>query len=296
MRKSSSRSLGLVFASVAAIAWHNHTLADQAGQLARAHAHNDYEHEQPLTGALAQGFTSVEADIWLVDGQLLVAHDRDQVQPGRTLTALYLEPLRTLARSHEGHIYPGFDHSVQLLIDIKSEGAETYRALHEVLERYADILSTFSYRNVREKAVTVVVSGHRPLELMARQPLRFAAYDGRWSDAGTEADAAFMPLISDNWNNCFKWIGVGQMPEDERQKLHDFVAAVHEKGQRVRFWATPEDKATREAVWRELVAAGADYINTDDLASLHAFLRENDSHPADPEIDWFGDVGELVAR
>lgn len=36
----------------------------------QAHAHNDYRHEQPLREALACGFTSVEADVHLVDGEL----------------------------------------------------------------------------------------------------------------------------------------------------------------------------------------------------------------------------------
>ena len=43
--------------------------------LARAHAHNDYEHTRPLQDALDHGFTSVEADVWLVDGELRVVHD-----------------------------------------------------------------------------------------------------------------------------------------------------------------------------------------------------------------------------
>jgi hypothetical protein len=49
--------------------------------LARAHAHNDYERDEPLSDALAQGFSSVEADVWLVDGKLLVAHDLEQATP-----------------------------------------------------------------------------------------------------------------------------------------------------------------------------------------------------------------------
>src|SRR5690242_5509037 len=43
--------------------------------LTRAHAHNDYEHTRPLLDALDQGFCSVEADVWLIDGELRVAHD-----------------------------------------------------------------------------------------------------------------------------------------------------------------------------------------------------------------------------
>jgi hypothetical protein len=39
--------------------------------LERAHAHNDYEHDRPLFDALSNDFKSVEADIWLVGGELI---------------------------------------------------------------------------------------------------------------------------------------------------------------------------------------------------------------------------------
>ena len=106
--------------------------------LAQAHAHNDYEHDRPLLDALEQGFTSVEADVWLVDGELLVAHDLEDVKPGVTLESLYLDPLQDLVRSQPGHsVYPHWDGSLQLLIDIKSEGEATYAAIEQELSNTA---------------------------------------------------------------------------------------------------------------------------------------------------------------
>ncbi len=61
--------------------------------LLHAHAHNDYEHARPLFDALDHGFCSIEADVYVVNGQLLVAHDREKVSPSRTLQALYLDPM-----------------------------------------------------------------------------------------------------------------------------------------------------------------------------------------------------------
>ncbi len=67
------------------------------------------------------------------------------------------------------------------------------------------------------------------------------------------------------------------MPSAERQQLQGIVDRAHAKGQRVRFWRTPDAAgAAREAVWLELVTADVDLINTDDLAGLEAFLIEND--------------------
>ena len=62
--------------------------------LKQAHAHNDYLHDRPLLDALDHGFCSVEADIFLVDGELLVAHTRSELSKERTLKKLYLNPLR----------------------------------------------------------------------------------------------------------------------------------------------------------------------------------------------------------
>ena len=50
-----------------------------SGPLPAAHAHNDYWHERPLHDALERGFCSVEADVFLVDGQLLVGHAKKEL-------------------------------------------------------------------------------------------------------------------------------------------------------------------------------------------------------------------------
>ncbi len=68
--------------------------ADNAAPLVHGHAHNDYQHARPLVEALECGFCSIEADIHLVDGKLLVAHDKEDVRANRTLESLYLDPLR----------------------------------------------------------------------------------------------------------------------------------------------------------------------------------------------------------
>ncbi|MFI0981021.1 phosphatidylinositol-specific phospholipase C/glycerophosphodiester phosphodiesterase family protein [Streptomyces sp. NPDC021093] len=246
--------------------------------LRRAHAHNDYEHPRPLHDALSHGFTSVEADIHLVDGRLLVAHDPVDLDPARTLEALYLDPLAALVKAHHGSVHPGDHGAFQLLVDIKTQGVETYLALHRALHPYRWMLSTYRDGRVRRGAVTPVVSGDRAARTpMEAQRTRYAFYDGRLDDLGTAAPASFIPLISSNWTESFGWQGSGPFPRAERDKLHALVRAAHRRGQRVRFWGTPDVPGpAREALWRELLAAGVDHLNTDDLAALEKFLRTYD--------------------
>ncbi|WP_171171456.1 phosphatidylinositol-specific phospholipase C/glycerophosphodiester phosphodiesterase family protein [Streptomyces sp. I05A-00742] len=243
--------------------------------LRRAHAHNDYEHPRPLTDALSHGFASVEADIWLVGDRLLVAHDSTGLDPRRTLAALYLDPLLRRVRENGGRVYRGYDRTLQLLIDIKSPGDATYRALSRELRRYRGILSTCADGGVRRGAVTAVVSGDRGARpAMEAERVRYAFYDGRLTDLGTAAPASFLPLVSDNWGQNFTWQGIGPMPARERAALRRIADRAHAEHRRVRFWATPDVPGpARDAVWRELLAAGVDHLNTDDLAGLEAFLR-----------------------
>lgn len=253
-------------------------LASQGGRgprpLWRAHAHNDYEHPRPLLDALDHRFGSVEADIYLVEGQLLVAHDPEDLDPSRTLESLYLAPLAARVRAHHGRVYRRDRRALQLLVDIKTEGASTYLELDRQLRRYGHLFTTYAHGRVLPGAVTAVVSGDRAARApMEAQHTRRAFYDGRLADLGTSAPASFVPLISDNWTLNFTWQGVGAFPDAERRKLRSIVGAAHARGQRVRFWATPDIAGpARDAVWTELVAAGVDHLNTDDLAGLEAFL------------------------
>lgn len=255
-----------------------HARADERGHgghpLWRAHAHNDYDHPRPLFDALAHRFGSVEADIYLVGNQLLVAHDPVDLDPTRTLEALYLDPLVSRVRANHGSVYRGYRRPLQLLIDIKTEGSSTYLELDRHLRRYPDLFTTYAHGRVRPGPVTAVISGDRAARTpMEAQSMRRAFYDGRLTDLGSAATASFVPLISDNWTLNFTWLGDGPFPEAERAKLREIIAVAHARRQKVRFWATPDLAGpARDALWGELLAAGVDYFNTDDLAGLETFL------------------------
>ncbi|MET9393545.1 phosphatidylinositol-specific phospholipase C/glycerophosphodiester phosphodiesterase family protein [Streptomyces sp. NPDC006624] len=240
----------------------------------RAHAHNDYEHPRPLSDALDHRFGSVEADVHLVGDRLLVAHDPEDLDPSRTLESLYLDPLAARVRANRGRVYRGHRGSLQLLVDLKTEGASTYLELDRHLRRYRHLLTTYAHGRVRRGPVTVVVSGDRAARVpLETQTVRRAFYDGRLADLGSQAPASFIPLISDNWTLHFTWRGVGAFPDAEREKLRGIVRAAHRRGQRIRFWATPDlPGPARDALWGELLAADVDHLNTDDLAGLEAFL------------------------
>ncbi|NOY60812.1 MAG: hypothetical protein GXO75_18035 [Calditrichaeota bacterium] len=240
--------------------------------LLRAHAHNDYAHEHPLFDALDYGFCSVEADIYLRDGTLYVTHDEKDIQSARTLQKLYLEPLRKRIEKNGGHVFPDCK-QVTLFIDIKSDADSTYRVLEKVLAKYKDILTLFTPTSRKNGPVVVILSGNRPFDLMRNETKRYAACDGRLSDLNAPGNVNLIPIISDKWSDYFKWHGAGKMPKEENEKLKQFVKRAHQNGQRIRFWDTDSNVAeNQQRIWKVLLEANVDLINTDDLAGLQRFL------------------------
>ena len=250
-------------------------LGAQVIPLEHAHAHNDYEHARPLAEALEHGFTSVEADIWLVDGKLLVAHDRDKVDTTRTLESLYLAPLRTIIQRSGGRVFET-TYPLTLLIDIKSDSTTTYVALDSVLRRYADILTIFADTLVIDGPIIAIMSGERALGIVKKSHVRYAALDGRLAhlDSARAYPARVMPLISDNWDKVTKWKGDGPPPPTLRADLARIVSRAHAQGRRLRFWATPDT----EVVWQVLREARVDLIGADNLDALRTSMLT----PRDP--------------
>lgn len=246
----------------------NHQPAE-AKPLVRVHAHNDYEHTRPLFDALDHGFCSVEADIYLVDGQLLVAHQRSQVRPDRTLQSLYLDPLRERIRKNNGKVYANGPECT-LLIDLKTDWQTIYPVLRKVLSDYSDILSTIENDAKHTKALSAIITGSRSLTMFKGETISYAAYDGELPDLDSEVPATVMPWISHNWSAAFRWHGVGEMPAEDAQKLHRIVERTHAKGRKLRFWGAPD----KPVFWNAMLEAGVDIINSDDLAGLQKFMNE----------------------
>jgi len=238
--------------------------------LPRAHSHNDYFRPRPLLDALESGFASVEADIYLVDGDLLVAHDRPRVQKDRTLDVMYLRPLAERARRNGGSVH-GDGQPLILLVDIKADGEAAYAKLREQLVPYQDVLTEYREPNgVRTRAITVILSGDRPVETVRKEPIRYVFLDGRFTDLEPNwTDAELFPLISDTWTKVTKWRGTGPMPLADRAKLRMFVGRAHRQRQKIRLWGAPDTPA----VWQELWDAEVDLIGTDRPAALAEWMR-----------------------
>ena len=223
--------------------------------------------------ALELGFASVEADVYLIDGDLHVSHDVPKtLRPERTLVQLYLEPLAAHLRAHGGRIYPGNNQPFYLMLDFKTASAATYARLKAVLALYHDILARPNPPGGEPNGpVTIFISGfkgRRPFYEVLSDPAAPVALDGTPDEVGLGIPAAVEPVVSASYTRFLKWSGAGAIPTEEQKQLHEFVVATHREGKKVRLWAIPHD----ERVWTYLLDQGVDLLSADDLPRLIAFL------------------------
>jgi hypothetical protein len=237
----------------------------QSFALPNAYAHNDYWHKRPLFDALSNGFTYFEADVFLHNGRLIVAHMNPWFKKRRTLEKLYLAPL---AHYLQSKVQTGMD-TLVLMIDIKSESEKTFLALERLLQKYKHILSSCENGQQVKRNLTIILTGHRPLALLKSKQCRLFYVDDNLQKADNDPGYSDMyATTSCKYSKLINWKGDGVMPAGDKKRLCELVTKAHSSGKKVRLWASPE----KENVWQELLRCGVDLINTNKLVALRRFF------------------------
>ncbi|WP_431291859.1 hypothetical protein [Pedobacter sp. P26] len=79
------KKIGINFAALAFVLGLQSASAQVKLSANRGHSHNDYKQEIPLLAAYYAEMGSIEADVFLKEGQLYVAHEASEIKPDFTL-------------------------------------------------------------------------------------------------------------------------------------------------------------------------------------------------------------------
>jgi hypothetical protein len=232
-------------------------------RLLPAYSHNDYNNVRPLEDALALGYQGVEVDYVLVGRELLVGHGRGEVMPGRSLERLYLAPLRERVRRC-GWVQSA-ERPFLLTIDYKDQGRWGYRALHELLEKYTDVVGATG----NPRAVQVVLVGwHPPLRELARDPVKLVTVQAHISRSGLRipGDTNLVGLVSLDYGKTMRWRGRGALSKDDQRVLQHITAARAALPNRlIRAYNVPPEPG----VYRLLLRSGVDLIGIKGLSRAY---------------------------
>ncbi len=228
------------------------------------HSHNDYWRPVPFWTAYSSKLYSYEADVFCIDGQLFVAHDREDVNPQGTLEKLYIEPIVSVYKENNGKPWEDAQHGIQLLVDIKSETDPAMQAISEAFGKYPEVFD----RSVNPYGVQIAITGRCPKPEDFDKWPRFIGFDGLVDLKYTPEQLERVVLISEPLFDYINWNGKGTIIPEQEAKLKDVIDKVHAMGLPIRFWGTPECETTYYTFYN----LGIDFINTDEPATASAFF------------------------
>ena len=225
----------------------------------KLHSHNDYLRTVPFWEAFGAGSASIEVDVILQNGELMAAHEKESIQPERTLKSLYLEPIQKakalgMIDSFEFH----------LLIDSKTEAYSTLDQIVKDASEFEGIL--FSAQN--PEGLKLIISGNRPKPEDYKNYPEWILFDYQNKVLSSELPWEKIGMVSLSFRQFSVWNGKGRIVETEKSKLVEFINLVHSFQKPVRFWASPDGKTA----WKAFYEMGVDYINTDQPGAAKSYL------------------------
>jgi hypothetical protein len=272
------------------------------------HSHNDEQRRIPLFEALASGCISVEADVHLARGDLLIGHSARGLSKDRTLRNMYLDPLHrmlvnqnALMSDHEsprGIFTRDPSRSVVLLVDLKSAEPEAFAELYNQLQPLRD-LDYLTYWNGTDRVtrpLTIVATGKTDFESVTAlsKDHRDIFWDAHLNELPSELDdwSVDPPIFKYNQSNShyastrygnalfrgrrheyYENLDLPRTPQWDDLAGSQLEQAAS-RGLLSRYWGAPAHPPNlREIVWRGLVDEKVDLINMDDMGAVRDRAR-----------------------
>ena len=231
------------------------------------HSHNDYNRLAPFWEAYSQHCRSIEADVFLHKGQLLVGHEVKDLKKDNSFAVLYVEPIVRTFRSNGGCMWPDSKDRLQLMVELKSPTEPALSEVIKLLKQYPDVFCA-------KKGVRVTITGNVPApEDFGRYP-SWIWFDGNLQTEYTPAQLKRVALISEDFREyARKWNGKGNFVQADYKPLRAAIDQAHALGKPVRFWNAPEGTTA----YFTYIRLGLEYVNTDKPAVASAFYSDWDN-------------------
>jgi hypothetical protein len=266
------------------------------------HSHNDYQNRHSLDDALDHGATSVEVDVMMHDGELVLRHHDEE--PRETLRD-YVDRLRARADQNGGVVYPGRDKPFEIYLEVKNRGDDA-AATQQEAEAYRRAMEEFE--RLPPGVEVVVDPGSLPLDAKVNPPpgVTFAITPGPGCTLPPELDptsarydrdyARKHTMFNGSYRECADTNGDFQIDDAEQQRFNALVRQIHTAGYKVRIVEGPDGRErdddspgsfrgcplthqhecgeqARRNWWQAQLQAGVDYLDTQHLTRGQEFLR-----------------------
>jgi len=167
--------------------------------------------------------------------------------------------------------------TLYLFVDLKTEGNITFQYINRALDPLRERGWLTSYREdegITWGPVTVIGTGNTPFDFVSSQTERDYFFDGPLKTLNQTYPAELNPIASASLKSLVgERIGPNGLNDNQYDLLKTYINDAHGKGILTRVWDVdwwPVQK--RDALWRQLINAGSDFLNADDLKLASTFV------------------------
>ncbi|GAA5854503.1 hypothetical protein JCM8547_004866 [Rhodosporidiobolus lusitaniae] len=241
-----------------------------------------------LRQQLKDGSTWVGADIWLVDGELLVGPHQEALDPSRAFSSVFVEPILEVfqnsvvpvgtAHRRRSSVFAhiSLQTPFQLILRLHTAPSITFPYVADALQPLHDasLLTTYCPNacNTTPALITVVSSSANGAEMVPLEDLtsvvgpRFVYRDADISaleddEQLEQLDNEITPVAAGRLKEATGWDGQSTLTEEQRERIKRQVERAHKKQIKVRYEGLPQFPVhVRENVKTTLLGLGVDYL------------------------------------
>lgn len=233
-------------------------------------SHNDETRKMPLFDALNAGCQFVEVDIYSENGNLYAAHDKGDRKNGRSLTELYLDPLRYIIKKNK-KVFKNSDSPLYLMFDVKGSGKDKEEAL-TLLENIIHTLADdnelkLQTRDGKDDAhIEAIISGINVKDFESYKFADYASLDVKFNEIDKDPKSVGLKTTSKKFQYRFDT----RTLTSSKIKIVNDVKKAENKNRLLRYWDGPESQANIKL----LLDSGIKIINTDKVNETADFVRQ----------------------
>lgn len=248
----------------------------------------------------------------LNDPTIYVGHSLNSLDKHRTLDSLYINPLTAILKGSNPEsglkskidgLTKGIDlgdieseirdpsgvfttdshATLYFLIDFKTDGNELFDVIYHSFDELRS-LGWLSYYNTKTDEfhwgpITVIGTGDTPLDRVLNQgEIRDIFFDGPLdllTMDSNQYNLGVSPIVSSSLKKLLdnEYVPITGLTQTQVSKMAKKIEIAHAKGVKTRVWDTPWWPVSKEEkIWRQIIEAGSDLLNADDLQKAITFV------------------------
>lgn len=230
------------------------------------HSQNDYNQSAPFYKAWSQKANSLDVNVFLHKGKLIVGNDCSKLDENETFEQFYLIPIQQMFKINNGRLWKDSENSMQIFVKFQSDPEASICVLDSLINIYRNCFDS----RINKFAAEIVITGNKPDKESFCNINDIFSFDGDIDILYDNNQLERIALFSDDFKKYSYWNGKGSLISADLEKINSTILKAHKSGKPIRFWNAPEGITAYYTFYN----LGVDYFSTEHIEDCVSFFSD----------------------